>query len=86
MKEAKLIITDPAGMHARPAGELVKAVKGFPGCTVTLDNGMRKVSASSILSILSLGLKCGSEVTVRTEGENEETVLGTVAGLIGSLK
>lgn len=86
MKEAEIIITDPAGMHARPAGELVKAVKNCPGCTVTLDNGVRKVNASSILSILSLGLKCGATVTVRAEGENEEAVLGTVAGLIGSLK
>ena len=29
MKEFKYVITDPEGIHARPAGELVKATKEF---------------------------------------------------------
>lgn len=85
MKEKKVMIADPAGMHARPAGELVKIVKGCPGCTVTLDNGARKVSAASILSILSLGLKCGAEVTVRAEGGDEDAALKAVTEFICSL-
>ena len=86
MKESKLIITDPAGMHARPAGDLVRLVRNYPGCNVTLDNGVRKVSAASILSILSLGLKCGAEVIVRTDGGDEAATLEAVTGFIGSLK
>ena len=35
MKEFKYVITDPEGIHARPAGELVKAAKEF-NCAVTL--------------------------------------------------
>ena len=29
MKEFKYVITDKEGIHARPAGELIKVVKGF---------------------------------------------------------
>lgn len=73
-------------MHARPAGELVKIVKQFPGCAITLDNGVRKVNANSILSILSLGLKNGAVVTVRAEGENEDAALEAVTTFIADLK
>lgn len=85
MKQSILTINDPAGMHARPAGELVKIIKTFPGCTVTLDNGVRKANAASILSILSLGLKCGASVTVCAEGEREDEALKTVSDYIGNL-
>ena len=36
MKEFKYTITDPEGIHARPAGELVKAAKQFTS-TIKLD-------------------------------------------------
>lgn len=72
-------------MHARPAGDLVKIVKNFPGCTVTLDNGVRKVNAGSILSVLSLGLKCGAKVTVRAEGASEEAALEAVTTFFANL-
>lgn len=86
MIEAIVKVNDPAGMHARPAGDLVKLVKQYPGCAVSLDNGIRKVNANSILSILSLGLKCGAEVTVRAEGENEASALEAITSFIASLK
>ena len=38
MKEFKYVITDPEGIHARPAGELVKATKEFQSAiTLTKD-------------------------------------------------
>lgn len=86
MIEAVVKVNDPSGMHARPAGEIVRIVKNYPGCSVTLDNGSRKAGANSILGILSLGLKCGMDVTVRAEGENETVALEAVTSFISSLK
>lgn len=86
MKESVLTVNDPAGMHARPAGELVKIVKNYPGCAVTLDNGTRKVNAGSILSILSLGLKCGAEVTVRAEGADEDAAIEAISAFVRNMK
>ena len=40
MKEFKYVITDEMGIHARPAGLLVKAVKGYD-CTVKMDRRLQ---------------------------------------------
>ena len=86
MKQFIATINDPAGMHARPAGELVKLVKTFAGCIISLDNGARKVNANSILSILSLGLKKGAQITVCAEGENEDAAIDAVKEFLLNLK
>ena len=64
MLTKQIQIAAPNGLHARPVGELVKLVKTFPETKVTLSTPARTVNAASMLSILSLGLKCGTEVTV----------------------
>ena len=77
----QVTVTAPDGLHARPAGELVRLVKES-GALVTLSTAQRKVNASSLLSILSLGLKQGTTVEVCVEGGNEAAVLQAVAELI----
>ena len=42
MKEFKYTITDPEGIHARPAGELVKAAKQFTSTIKLAKDGMGK--------------------------------------------
>ena len=79
------MITAPDGLHARPVGELVKLVKTFPESKVTLSTPARSVNAASMLSILSLGLKAGTEVVVGVEGGDEPAVLEAVASFISSI-
>ena len=78
-------IQAPDGLHARPVGELVKLVKTFPGSKVTLATAARSVDAASMLSVLSLGLKHGAEVTVGVEGGDEAAVLEAVASFIAAI-
>ena len=75
-------ITSPDGLHARPAGELVRAVKSFAGTTVSLATSAKKVNAASMLSVLSLGLKAGTEVEVIADGPQEAEAMDAVAGII----
>ncbi len=71
MKEFKFAITDPVGIHARPAGLLVKAVKEF-GSKVTITNADGKtVDAKKLLALMGLGIKQGDTVTVSVEGDDE---------------
>ena len=56
MLSQKVVLTAPNGMHARPAGELVKLVKSLDG-KILFATAAKEVSASSILALLSLGLK-----------------------------
>ena len=71
MKEFKHVIADPMGLHARPAGLLVKAAAGYASTiTITAPNG--KADAKRIMAIMRLAAKAGNELTVTCEGADEE--------------
>lgn len=53
MKEFKYVITDKEGIHARPAGALVKAAASFP-CSVTIAKDGKAVDAKRILELWDL--------------------------------
>lgn len=72
MKEFTYTIKDELGIHARPAGELCKLVKGF-GSTVTISKGEKSGNASKIFAVMGLGAKKGDAVDFKIEGEDEET-------------
>ena len=71
MKEIKYVITDPLGMHARPAGMLVKAVTPYASkITVTAPTGT--ADAKRLMALMRLAAKQGHELTVTVEGADEE--------------
>ncbi|MCF0248282.1 MAG: HPr family phosphocarrier protein, partial [Synergistes sp.] len=73
MKEFTYTITDPVGIHARPAGELVKTIKGLTS-TVTITNAAGKSAAGSkLMALMGLGIKKDETITVKLEGAAEET-------------
>ena len=82
MKEFKYIITDPEGIHARPAGELVKAAKGFAS-VIKITKGEKSADAKKIFGLMGLGVKQGEEILIQAEGEDEEQA---AAGLEAFLK
>lgn len=71
MKEFTYVITDPEGIHARPAGELVKAAKNYFS-TIKIAKGGKSGDCKKIFGIMGLGVKNGNEVTITVEGEDEE--------------
>ena len=73
MKEFKYVITDAQGIHARPASGLVKELKGVTS-VVKLTKEGKTVEAKKLMAVMSLGIKCGQEVTVTVEGEDEDAV------------
>lgn len=72
MKQFKYSITDPQGMHARPAGLLVKTAGAFTS-NITIEKAGKAVDAKRIFGIMGLGIKSGEEVVITVEGEDEET-------------
>lgn len=68
------MITDTLGIHARPAGELVRQVSNFQSAVKLSANG-RTVDAKGILGIMSLGVKQGHEITVTAEGTDEDIAI-----------
>lgn len=70
MKNFKYIITDEEGIHARPAGRLVKEAKELAVKAVMVANG-KSAELTKLLAVMSLGVKKGTEVTIFVEGEDE---------------
>lgn len=71
MKELKYKINDPIGLHARPAGLLVKEAMAFQSSIIISGNG-KSADAKRLLSLMSLGIRQGMEITCQIEGEDEE--------------
>ena len=74
MKEFEYVVQDKQGIHARPAGILVKAAADYP-CSVVLIKDGKEVDAKRIFGLMSLGVKCGDKIMLRTEGELEEEAI-----------
>ena len=71
MKEFKHVINDPLGMHARPAGMLVKAVAPYASkITITAPTGT--ADAKRLMALMRLAAKQGMELTVTVDGADEE--------------
>ncbi len=71
MKEFTHVIADPLGLHARPAGMLVKACAGYAS-TVTVTAPTGKADAKRLMAVMRLAAKQGMELTVSVEGADEE--------------
>ena len=65
MKQFTYTITDPVGIHARPAGLLVKAVN------IAKADG-KSAGGAKLMALMGLGIKQGETVTVTLEGGSEE--------------
>lgn len=71
MKTFNYVITDEVGIHARPAGLLTKEAKKYSS-QITIAKGEKTADARKLVALMSLGVKCKDEVTIRIEGEDEE--------------
>lgn len=71
MKEFTYTIQEAVGIHARPAGLLVKEVKKYQS-TGTITKGDKSVNALKLMALMGMGVKCGDTVTVQVEGADED--------------
>ena len=74
MKEFSYVITDEIGIHARPAGMLVKEAKAFTS-KITLEANGKSADATKLMAIMGLGVKTGAEVVIKAEGEDEDAAI-----------
>src|SRR5688500_7442002 len=74
MKQIEIVIHNRTGLHARPAKVLVNLAKQFKS-DIRLQHGEKKANAKSMVSVLTLGVVSGSEITVQADGEDEEKAI-----------
>ena len=70
MQQFSYVFTDEIGIHARPAGMLVKVAKNFKS-KITLNGKEKTADATKLMAVMSMGIKCGDTVEVSIEGEDE---------------
>lgn len=75
MKEFKYVITDPLGIHARPAGLFVKKAAGYTDTEVTIMKGDKSADAKRIFGVMGLGVKQGEEIAIQANGPSEEKAI-----------
>lgn len=80
MKSFSYTIKDEAGIHARPAGTIAKAAKALDS-EITITKGDKTVSASKLMALMSLGVKCKDTVTITAKGGNEEAAIAELKTL-----
>ena len=77
MKTFEYTIKDELGIHARPAGLIVKEAKKFESeCTITKDGKTKKLT--QLMMLMSLGVKQGDTVTVSVDGADEDAAVASL--------
>lgn len=71
MRTFDYTIKDELGIHARPAGMLVKTAKAL-GSEITITKDGKSVGAAKLMALMGLGVKCGDTITVSISGGDEE--------------
>jgi phosphocarrier protein FPr len=73
-------ITNPAGLHARPAAEIVERLRTL-GATVTIVAAGRRADARSITGLLGLGATVGDELTIMADGDDAQAAIDAVVAI-----
>ena len=72
-------VKDRDGIHARPAGAIIKAVSAFKS-DVIIDFKGRSVSLKGgIFALLGLGIRCGDTFKISVKGEDEMEAAGVIS-------
>jgi phosphocarrier protein len=75
MKSFEYTITDEVGIHARPAGILVKEAKAYESKITLTTSAGKSADVRKLMALMSLGVKQGETVTVSAEGADEDTAI-----------
>ena len=81
MASRTVVVTNPQGLHARPADLFVKLATRF-AAKVELVKGDERVDGKSILAILTLAAAAGTRLSIEADGPDAEQALDALAKLV----
>lgn len=83
MVSKKVTVTNPTGLHLRPAGNLCKEAMKYKSM-ITFQFRDTTANAKSVLSVLGACVKSGDEITLICEGEDEQEALDALTAAVKS--
>src|SRR5215213_374547 len=83
MKQLDLIIRNRTGLHARPARVFVDIAKQFQS-TIRIGHGQKLVNAKSLISVLTLGVASGQQISIDVDGADEAAAIAALEAAVWS--
>ncbi|MCL2599681.1 MAG: HPr family phosphocarrier protein [Treponema sp.] len=83
MIEKTVIVSNRAGVHARPSALIVQATKNFK-CSIHFERGTERINAKSIMGVITLGASYGTAIKMIADGEDEQEAIDILANLFES--
>lgn len=81
MQEFTFTVKDPSGIHARPAGILVKEATKYKS-DIIVKHEDKVADAKRIFSVMGIGAKCGDMLTITISGEDELSAKNNIEKLL----
>lgn len=81
MVSKKVTIKNKEGLHMRPAGLVTREMTKFQS-TIYFIFEDKRINAKSVMNLIAGGIKCGSEITIECEGEDENEALERAVNMI----
>ncbi len=81
MKQFTFTVKDALGIHARPAGLLVKEA-GLYQSSITVRKGEKEADVKKIFKLMSMGIRCGDEIEFIIDGADEEEASKNIEALV----
>ncbi|MDF2686864.1 MAG: Phosphotransferase System HPr (HPr) Family [Clostridia bacterium] len=78
-----VVVTNPVGLHARPATFFIQKANEFKS-SIWVERDERRVNAKSLLGILSLGITKGVKIDIIADGVDEEAAIDGLIILLES--
>lgn len=83
MLNKTLTVVNPSGLHLRPAGVLSQTAMKFKS-DIIIECGEKRIVAKSVLNVMAAGIKCGTEINLICDGEDEAEAMDTLTKAIKS--
>lgn len=80
MKSFEYTIQDAQGIHARPAGLIVKLAKNYSS-VITIAKPEKSAEATKLLALMGLAVTCGTNVVVSADGADEAEAIQAMRDL-----
>ena len=75
------LIHDAMGLHVRPVGLVVKAVKPYQDSQITITHNGRQADAKRMFAVMGLQVKQGETITVSVQGGDEQKIADQIRGI-----
>ncbi len=84
MVEKQILITNPSGLHTRPAKQIVDKAREF-ACEIQISKGEKTGNAKNLIKLMKLGIAKNSTITISCDGTDENDAMGALEKLIADL-